>query len=439
MACPLSAILNEEESSPQQSTPLHTPDDEVQPQTPRSPRKSDVVNGPSGAQSASYGILPPFQLSPSKGSLYNRRALTSPRRVPALPTPPKSDQPLYWFDGDPPSHEMDFDQFNVFTALTGHPELVFELAKCLPVEDLISLYAISKDFHFIVNGHYTTIVLSQSIAKAPESSAIFQYKCYKNLCITDPAARANAEVPEELRRVPSFRWLRFVLYRESVVDEVIACLAAEGHRLPQRTRSVLKKIWFMMDLGDNARRIGLIHNKTFWTNKDLFVATMFFIKLDMRFTDPVDGNGEVSLRKLLLAQRSLSTLSAVLKRKDMVNELEMLQMYVRWKYRPAPEHRRMSILGVPPDQVGKGQLEGWGLGSKKLLRLDELVMRESVRRKLDFQKRYMDMMVWGYIDNYTLEDIPESKTVEEDRSTERSEEEEDLNPEPNPDAIGELW
>ena len=123
----------------------------------------------------------------------------------------------------------------------------------------------------------------------------------------------------------------------------------------------------------------------------------------------------------------------------MVNEMEMLQMYVRWKYRPAPEHRRMSILGVPPDQVGKGQLEGWGLGSKKLLRLDELVMRESVRRKLDFQKRYMDMMVWGYIDNYTLEDIPESKTVEEDRSTERSEEEEDLNPEPNPDAIGELW
>jgi len=332
---------------------------------------------------------------------------------------------------------MDFGRFNIFTALTAYPELVFELAKCLSVEDLISLYAISKDFHFIVNGHFTTIVLSQSFAKAPESSEIFHYKCYKNLCITDPAARANAEVPEKLRRVPSFRWLRFILHRESVVDELIACLAAEGHRLPKRARLVLKKMWFTMDLGDNARRIGLIHNKTFWTNKDLFIATMFFIKLDMRFTDPIDGNGEMSLRKLLLAQRSLSILLAVLKRKEMVNELEMLQMYVRWKYNPAPEHRGMSILGVPPDQIGRGQLEGWGLGTKKLLRPDELVMRESVRRRLDFHKRYMDMMVWGYIHSKTLEDIPDAKTVEDDRSTESSEE--DLDPEPNPDAISELW
>jgi len=437
MACPLSAILNEKDSSPQQSTPLHTPDNEVHPQTPRSSWNNDVLDGQGGAQTASYSILPPFQLSPSKGSLYNRRVATSPRRIPALPTPPKSDQPLHWFDGDPPSHEMDFGRFNIFTALTAYPELVFELAKCLSVEDLISLYAISKDFHFIVNGHFTTIVLSQSFAKAPESSEIFHYKCYKNLCITDPAARANAEVPEKLRRVPSFRWLRFILHRESVVDELIACLAAEGHRLPKRARLVLKKMWFTMDLGDNARRIGLIHNKTFWTNKDLFIATMFFIKLDMRFTDPIDGNGEMSLRKLLLAQRSLSILLAVLKRKEMVNELEMLQMYVRWKYNPAPEHRGMSILGVPPDQIGRGQLEGWGLGTKKLLRPDELVMRESVRRRLDFHKRYMDMMVWGYIHSKTLEDIPDAKTVEDDRSTESSEE--DLDPEPNPDAISELW
>lgn len=437
MACPLSAILNEKDSSPPQSTPLHTPDNEVHPQTPRSSRNKDVLDGQGGAQTASYGILPPFQLSPSKGSLYNRRVATSPRRLSALPTPPKSDQPLYWFDGDPPSHEMDFGRFNIFTALTAYPELVFELAKCLPVEDLISLYAISKDFHFIVNGHFTTIVLSQSFAQAPESSEIFHYKCYKNLCITDPAARANAEVPEKLRRVPSFRWLRFILHRESVVDELIACLAAEGHRLPRRARLVLKKMWFTMDLGDNARRIGLIHNKTFWTNKDLFIATMFFIKLDMRFTDPIDGNGEMSLRKLLLAQRSLSILLAVLKRKEMVNELEMLQMYVRWKYNPAPEHRGMSILGVPPDQIGRGQLEGWGLGTKKLLRPDELVMRESVRRRLDFHKRYMDMMVWGYIHSKTLEDIPDAKTVEDDRSTESSEE--DLDPEPNPDAISGLW
>ena len=426
MACPLSAILNSKDSSPQHSTPLHTPDDQVQPQSSRSSGNSSVFDSQGGAQSASYGMLPPFQLSPSKGSLYNRRTNTSPRRVPALPTPPKSEQPLYWFDGDPPSHEMDFDLFNVFTALTAHAELVFELAMCLTVEDLISLYAISKDFHFIVNGHLTTIILSHSRAKAPESSEIFHYKCYKNLCIIDPAARTNSEVPERFRRVPSFRWLRFVLFRDAIVDELIDILAAEGHRLPKRASSVLKKVWVTMDLSDNARRIGLLHNKAFWTNKDLFVATMFFIKLDMQFTDPVDGNGEVSLRKLLLAQRSLSTLLAVLKRKEVANELELLQMYVRWKYRPAPEHRGLSILGVPPEQVGKGQLEGWGLGTKKMLRPDELVMRESVRRRLDFQKQYMDMMVWGYVDNMTFEDIPVGKTRKDDKGTKIPEEETDV-------------
>lgn len=315
---------------------------------------------------------------------------------------------------------MDFDQFNIFTAIISHPELVFELAKYLTPESLLSLYAISKDFHLIMNGHFTTIILSQAFTRAPESSGIFRYKCYKSLCITDPAARQNPEIPAQLRCVPSFRWLRFVLYREQVVDEILACLAAEGHRLPKRASSVLKKIWFTMDLGDSARRIGLIHNTQFWSDRDLFVATMFFIKLDMRFTDPVDGNGEMSLRKLLLGQRSLSTLLASLKRTEMLNELGLLQTYVRWKYEPAPEHRGMSILGVASDRIGRGHLEGWGLGNQKLLRPDQLVMGEGIRRQLDFHKRYMDMMIWGYVDSKSLKDIPTTRTVLDDETTETS-------------------
>ncbi|KAI9880931.1 MAG: hypothetical protein M1830_009999 [Pleopsidium flavum] len=426
MSCPLSAILNHGDASPQSTTFPHTSDDNMQPETPTSSRNGGAPNNQGGTQSASYGVLPPFELSPSKGNLYNRRANTSPIRIPALPTPPNSDLPVYWFDRDPPTHEMDFNQFNIFTALTHYPELVFELAKYLSPGDLMSLYAISKDFHFIVNGHYTTIVLSQAFSKAPESSGIFLYKCYKNLCITDPAARENAEVPDKFRCVPSFRWLRFICYREKIVDDILTCLASEGHRLPKRASSVLKKIWFTMDLADNARRIGLIHNKEFWTNRDLFVATMFFIKLDMCFTDPVDGNGQMSLRKLLLGQRSLSTLLAALQRTEMLNELGLLQMYVRWKYKPAPAHRAMSIVGVPPAEIGKGHLEGWGLGNKKLLRPDELVMGEGVRRKLDFHKRYMDMMIWGYVDSKTLENIPSTKTVLDDETTESSEEDADM-------------
>ncbi len=422
MACPLSAILNDEPTSPLRSTPLYSSQDSAQLRTPINLRNSDVLQSQGHTQSATYGMLPPFQLSPSKGSLYNRRARISPTRVPQLPTPPKSGVPMYWFDGDPPSHEMDFNQFSVFTEITKIPELTFELVKHLPVEDLISLYAISKDFHFILNGHYTTVIRSQARIHAAESSEVFHYKCYKSLCIIDPAARKNVEVPEHLRCVPSFRWLRFVIYREGVVDEIIGHLAVEGHRLPKRATSVLKKIWFLLDLGDNARRIGLIHNRTFWKSQDLFAATMFFIKLDMRFTDPVDGNGEMSLRKLLLAQRSLSTMLGVLRRTEIVNELELLQMYVRWKYRPAPEHQGMSIVGVPAEKVGKGHLEGWGLGRKTLLRPDELVMREAIRRKLDLHKRYMDMMIWGYVNSKTLENIPTNQMVTDNQTTESSSE-----------------
>jgi len=280
------------------------------------------------------------------------------------------------------------------------------MASHLDVEDLVSLYAISKDFHYLVNTRFTTTVLSQSLSKAPESSRTFRFKAYKNLCMTDPVARPNAEVEGKFRMVPSFRWLRMVLYREHVVAEIIAYLAAEGHRLPRRSSLTLKKIWLTMDMATNTSRIGFMHNREFWTDDDLYVATIFSIKLDMRLTDPVDGDGETSLRHMLLAQRSLTSLWRALKRTGMLTQLEMLQMYVRWSYKPAPEHRGMSIVGVPANEVGKGQNEGWGRGSARLLRPDDLVMREGIRRGLDIHKRYMDMLVWGYIDPQTFEEIP---------------------------------
>ena len=32
-------------------------------------------------------------------------------------------------------------------------------------------------------------------------------------------------------------------------------------------------------------------------------------------------------------------------------------------------------------------------------------MREAVRRKLNLHRRYLDMMLWGYVDNNSMEDI----------------------------------
>ncbi|MCJ1227721.1 hypothetical protein MMC12_004379 [Toensbergia leucococca] len=365
--------------------------------------------------------MPDIVFSSEKGSLYNRRKSKSPARVPELPAPPKSDPRVYWFDGDPPSYELDFNKFSVFKALLNHPELIFETAKHLDVEDLISLYAISKDFHFLVNGRFTALILAQSLGKASESSKMFRFKCFKNLCIHDPASRPNEDIEGQIRFVPSFRWLRMILFREKVVDGIIECLAAEGHRLPKRASLVLKKIWFTMDISDNARRIGFMHNKVYWEDKDLFIATMFFLKLDMRLTDPISGGGENNIRKMLLAQRTLSTLWKVLNREMLLNQLDVWRMFVRWRYQP-PRHHGMSILGVPAQEVGKGIIEGWGSGSQKILRPDELVMREGIRRNLNLHTKFLDMMIWGYVDKYTFEDIwVTAPPTEENELTEGSE------------------
>ena len=113
-----------------------------------------------------------------------------------------------------------------------------------------------------------------------------------------------------------------VLFREKTVDEIMLSMAMEGRRMPRGMTLVLKKVWFTIDLSDNARRTAMMHNTTFWSNRDLFLATMFFLKLNMRLTHPATGNGELSLRTLLLGQRSLSTLSKVLRREEMRTQLD---------------------------------------------------------------------------------------------------------------------
>ena len=330
--------------------------------------------------------------------------------VPGLPTPPRIAN-----DPQPRLHESKSKIFSIFNALLKYPELTLELSKHFDVNNLISLYAISKEFHFLVNGRFTAMILGQSNAKAPESSKTFIFRCYKSLCMRDPARRVNETKPDELRFIPSFRWLRMILFREAVVDDVLQSLSGEGHRLPKRTRLTIKKIWFTMDISDNARRIGLMHNTTFWSNKDLFLATMFFFKLDMRLTHPTAGNGEIGLRKMLLGQRSLSMLAKVLRREEMRTQVDLLRMIVRFNYEP-PQHRHMDIMGIPSHEIGRLQYEGWGARHTKFIQIDELVMREAVKRKLNLQHFYVDMIIYGFIDNKTFQDVRTPMLKHEDEA-----------------------
>ena len=132
---------------------------------------------------------------------------------------------------------------------------------------------------------------------------------------------------------------------------------------------------------------------------------MFFIKLDMRFTHPVAGNGERGMRQMLLGQRSLTTLCRVLMRQELRSQLELLRMIVQWDYVPEPEHRELSILSVPASKVGRTQYEKWGRGTETFVLIDRLVMLEAIRRDLDIHTHYLDMILYGYIDKDTFQDL----------------------------------
>ncbi|KAK4909095.1 hypothetical protein LTR28_000220, partial [Elasticomyces elasticus] len=108
--------------------------------------------------------------------------------------------------------------------------------------------------------------------------------------------------------------------------------------------------------------------------------------------------------------RSLSALHAWLRQQR--SRLDCLRLWVRHRYRrPAaqpPELRGMLIMGLRPHEVGTASNEYWGAHPRfvrPLLRPDELVMREGVRRGLMLQRFYLDMMLFGYVDG-EFRDVP---------------------------------
>ncbi|KAJ9602175.1 hypothetical protein H2200_013295 [Cladophialophora chaetospira] len=336
---------------------------------------------------------------------YARKSLKRKRPDTILPPPSY----VYQHTGSP--------TFNIFDGLLLYPELCFALAAHLPVKDLISLYAISKDFHVILDTRFTTVMLSQATRKAPESARTYMFRSYAHLCRSDPAARiphTNAREAAEgkPRRIPSFRWLKMVLHREKVIHEIMAVFAEDGIPLPARCSLALKRIWFMLDIPDNARRIGFIHNRNLITDIDLYFLACFFTKMDMRLNDPICGEKRDGMRKLLLAQRSFTTVLRVLKREIWTTRFDILREWVRLKHEVVEEDEiGLDMFGVPFEVIGRGRLEYWGLRSEEdagrklhsLLRPDQLVVREAFKRGIRFDKHYLRFLLYGYIRPDTLE------------------------------------
>ena len=296
--------------------------------------------------------------------------------------------------------------FSMFEAFLDNTDLLLCLGAHLAIPELVSLYCISRTFHYHFNMHYATYVLQSARNQAPESYRLFPFRQYKGLCIDDPAGREDPRKPGQIRANPSLRWLQMLHHRETVTNGIIESLASCGHRLPEKASVTIKKIWLMLDMPTTATRLGLLHNPKLWTDNDLCVATMFFIKLDMRFSHPVEGCGDTALRELLLSQRSLTLLCEALQGKALQNNLQVMQQYVRCYCRPPsnfPNLNSYSILGIPAREVGRLCYEHWGeTGSnKKLIRPDQLIAGESARRGLRMGQRMLNFMMYGFVDPRT--------------------------------------
>jgi hypothetical protein len=295
--------------------------------------------------------------------------------------------------------------FGFFEALGHYPEVSLGIAKHLHVNSFLHLYAISRDFHIAVDQNMTSCVLDNAKNLAPESAKIFPFTLYAKLLVPDPSDRPHPQNPNIVRQVPGLRYLQMIHHREKTVRDILACLARQGHRTPKDMPNSLKKMWLLMDLSTTRQRVMFMHSRKFFTDFDLYNIQFFVVKLDMRFNDPLEGPSDDDMRKLMLGQRGLTPLRNLLRRKAFLTYEEIITCQVRYQYHLRPQDRGWPIWGVKPADIGAGHLEGWGQGKLHLMRPDELVVREAVRRGIDLKNHIMLMLLWGYVDPKTGEDI----------------------------------
>ncbi|KAK5137754.1 hypothetical protein LTR08_007326 [Meristemomyces frigidus] len=375
--------------------------------------------------------------------------------------------------------------FSVLGALYRHTDLLLLLISYLNIPSLLTLYSISKPFHFIFNGHYIHFILSFMRTWAPNADTIYPWRCFKSLCVRDPSLRKKSsmvgkELTEkygDLREVPTLRWLQMVVWRQGVCKDMILQLASKGLRCPPGTLDAVKRMWFILDLPMNAQRIALCRTEAYITQRTIYTATLFFMKVDMSFTDPEGpvnpiGTGHTNtgayprrlerrgvigcdLREMLTAERQFTPLWRVLRGwswdpsepKVIMNRLDILRLWVRHRYKlpeTVPEHvKKQSIMGIPWQEVGTASLErthvshinfagqqtapiNVGLASpslqrlasqqmlyphqkrlimpkekprQQLLRPEELMLRESIRRRMGLHLQWTKMLLWGFCDD----------------------------------------
>jgi len=212
-----------------------------------------------------------------------------------------------------------------------------------------------------------------------------------------------------------------VLWREGVVRDVLTQLAMAGQRVPAGTLGSVMKFWCVMETRSGPARRAFLQDARIWSAADLGNVQLWWVKLDMAFSDALLGNGVAELAHLLLAQRSLGTLWAVLMGSLVLDYDRVTDMVVRTYLSDDLDTDAQGWLddemanGVPEEEWGLLSREGWEPGGAKMESAVDMVVDESIRRGLHVQQYYLDFVLYGYVDPVTGSNLPAPKLWARDR------------------------
>lgn len=297
--------------------------------------------------------------------------------------------------------------FSAYRAILRHPNLFFQFALRLPLESIIALYAIDKEFHYRLNKYSVSLIHDYAKYHAPLASHIFSWVLYPELCISDPMLRPMDGREWLARDVPGFRWIGMVLWRQRVVHSILTELALESHRVPVGTEGALMKYWAVMEMPSTAMREAFLQDKDIWTDDDIYNFALFHVKLDMRFTHPVIGSGTGALSYMLLTQKSLSVLWKVLTGRKKLDHNMLTDMMVRtWPMADLETDIHTWLddeadNGVPRDEWGLMMKEDWHPDADRMDSAVDLIIDEGLRRDLNVLEHLMDMMIYGHANEKT--------------------------------------
>lgn len=198
-----------------------------------------------------------------------------------------------------------------------------------------------------------------------------------------------------------------VLARQQVVRDVIARVEEGlGMRWSAKhslgVEESLCKFWVIMEMKSLSFRAAFLADDTIWTDTDIRNFQRFLVKLDMRLSDPVLGDGYCALSHLLLTQRSLRPLLHALTFPSKLDTDTLTKFIVQTYPTLDVDTDTFPWLddeldtGIPQLLWGIQYKDNWSHTGERMESCVDMVIAEGVRRELNVQRDLLEFVVEGY-------------------------------------------